>query len=278
MNSIAVVTGATQGLGLGLVKSLATRWTDADVVYLTGRNAARVDTALASVGDVRAQVRGEVLDVSDDDNVAELAKTIADRHGGVDVVFSNAYHRFLPGEDPVTAITTYVDVNNLGTTRTLRAFGPLLRDNGRLLVVASTLGTLRSLPPMLHRWFADLPTLDAVDDAVLAWRDAVLDRSSVPQGWPEFINIPSKVGQVAAVRAHAKTHRDTDLARGALVAAVCPGMLDTPTSRPWFDMSGAAAADDAADRVVDMVLDPELDLAGYYGELVRFGTVLRWAA
>ena len=35
---VAVVTGATQGLGLALVEALAKRMNPADAVYLTGRN------------------------------------------------------------------------------------------------------------------------------------------------------------------------------------------------------------------------------------------------
>jgi hypothetical protein len=38
-------------------------------------------------------------------------------------------------------------VNNFGTTRVLRAFAPFLRDGGRLVVVASSLGTLYHLAP-----------------------------------------------------------------------------------------------------------------------------------
>lgn len=278
MNKVALVTGATQGLGLALAVALATRLNRGDVVYLTGRDESRVDAALGSIGPARATIRGTPLDVSDGYRVGRLADTIRAEHGGIDYVFSNAYHRFLPGQDPVANVEVFADVNNLGTTRMLRAFGPILRPKGRLIVVASTMGTLRSLAPNLHPRFDNLPTLDAVDDAVRAWRDAVIDRSSVPQGWPEFINIPSKIAQVAAVRTYARTHRDIDLRRGALVAAICPGMLDTPTSRPWFDMTGAATPEAAAEQVLEMLLDPKIDLAAYYGELVRFGTVLPWAA
>jgi NAD(P)-dependent dehydrogenase (short-subunit alcohol dehydrogenase family) len=39
---VALVTGATQGLGLALVEGLAQRMTPADTVYLTGRNQGRV--------------------------------------------------------------------------------------------------------------------------------------------------------------------------------------------------------------------------------------------
>ena len=83
----------------------------------------------------------------------------------------------------------------------LRAFAPLLRPGGRLLVVASDFGSLRQLPAHLHQRFdTDAISLDDVDATMLAWRDAVVDGRAAEEGWPDWINIPSKVGQVAAVR------------------------------------------------------------------------------
>ena len=61
----------------------------------------------------------------------------------------------------------------------------------------------------------------------------------------------------------------------AQVAAVCPGLVDTPLSRPWFDdFSKAQTPAQAARAVLDLLTGP-LDPATY-GELVRFGKVLPW--
>lgn len=237
-SKVALVTGATQGLGLALVDGLAKRLGAGDVVYLTGRDAERAARAAAALEGV-ADVRAEILDVRSDVNVKRVAALIAERHGGVDVVFSNAYWRVLPGDDPADVIGDYIDVNNLGTTRILRAFGPLVRRGGRLIVVASTLGTLRYLAPVLHDRFDTLSSLDDVDRSVCAWRDAVRDGSWMAEAWPAYINVPSKVAQVAAIRTLARERRIEDHQLGVLIAAVCPGMIDTAASRPWFDMSAA---------------------------------------
>jgi NAD(P)-dependent dehydrogenase (short-subunit alcohol dehydrogenase family) len=276
MNKIALVTGATQGLGLALVERLSARLDEQDVVYLTGRDQARMETAAQALAPGRATVLTELLDVSSSGSVAAVANAIAERHGAIDMVFSNAYSRVLPQDDPASVVGRYVEVNNLGTTRVLRAFAPLLRPGGRLLVVASTMGTLHYLAPVLHERFDELASLDDVDAAVCRWRDAVLDESAFAQAWPAFVNIPSKVAQVAAVRTLARARRAQDAADGTLIAAVCPGMIDTATSRPWFDTSAAQTPSQAAEPLLDLVLEP-VPTGALYGELVRFGQVLPWS-
>ncbi|EWM10603.1 carbonyl reductase [NADPH] 1 [Kutzneria sp. 744] len=271
---VALVTGATQGLGLALVEGLAQRLTPADTVYLTGRDLDRVTTAAEGVPGGGAEVRAALLDVADPTAAARFADQLRERHGGVDIVFGNAVMRVGPDDDPPTFIDQYVEVNNLGTTRILRAFAPLLRDNGRLIIVASSLGTLRYLAPVLHSRFDDLPSLDEVDRQVSAWRDAVRNGTVRASAWPGFVNIPSKIGQVAAVRTLARSRRDADLARGILLASVCPGMMNTPTSGVWWDVATAPTPAQAAVALLDLALDPVKP--EHYGELLLDGAVLPW--
>ncbi|MFI9595439.1 hypothetical protein [Nonomuraea sp. NPDC052265] len=80
-----------------------------------------------------------------------------------------------------------------------------------------------------------------MDARVAAWRDAVKDGSARAQARPGF---------------------------------VCPGMINTPTSGLWWDVSGAPSPEQAAVPLLDLALGP-VD-PGHYGELVRFGRVLPW--
>lgn len=102
------------------------------------------------------------------------------------------------------------------------------------------------------------------------------EKRAHPEGWPEWINIPSKVGQVAAARVLARQRRAADVIDGTLVGAICPGLVDTDASRPWFeDMSAAQTPADAAIAPLRLALDPETD-PSFYGELVQFGKVIAW--
>jgi NAD(P)-dependent dehydrogenase (short-subunit alcohol dehydrogenase family) len=271
----ALITGANQGLGFALAEGLANRLAADDVVYLTGRDRERVTRAAERIEHAVAEVRPRVMDVRDSTAVQSLATAIRSEHGGIDVVFSNHYQRVLPGDRPAGVIANYVDINNLGTTRVLRAFAPILRPGGRLLVVASSLGTLAELPPRLHDRFDSASGLDELDGVITTWRDAVIADRASSEGWPEFINIPSKVGQVAAVRTLARARRAEDQRQGTLIAALCPGMIDTGASRPWFDTTGAQTPAQAAKALLELATDPA-PKRQLYGELIRFGEIVPW--
>jgi carbonyl reductase 1 len=117
-----------------------------------------------------------------------------------------------------------------------------------------------------------------VDDLVAEWRQAVRDGRAADEGYGTWLNIPSKVAQVAAVRALARERRSSDLAHNKLVMALCPGLIDTDASRPWFDdMSQALTPAQAAVWPVALALAPQFDPA-FYGELVQFGKVLPWTS
>jgi carbonyl reductase 1 len=182
-----------------------------------------------------------------------------------------------PQADPADEVDAVAQTSNLATSRMLRAFAPRLRPGGRLIVVASALGTLDKLDDRVAgRFAAAAGSLDAVDALVAEWRRSVLAGRAEADGFGTWLNIPSKVAQVAAVRAVARERRATDLAKNRLVVAVCPGLIDTDASRPWFaDMSSAQTPAQAAVWPVELALGTTFDPA-FHGELVQFGTVLPW--
>jgi len=272
----ALITGANQGLGRALAEGLAAGMSPHDRVLLTGRDPSRVAAAATAAADggAIARVEGRVLDVRGGDAIEALAAEL----GEVDIMFSNATARMSPRADPVDEVDAVVETSNLATTRILRAFAPRLRPGGRLIIVASALGTLDKLDARVAGRFAQAAEedLDAVDALVAGWRQAVHDGRADGEGFGTWLNIPSKVAQVAAVRALARARRDDDLAENKLLMALCPGLIDTDASRPWFDdMSSAQTPARAARWPVELVLGQGFDPA-FYGELVQFGKVLPW--
>jgi len=191
-------------------------------------------------------------------------------------VDSNAAAVISPGVPSAEQVADLISTNNLGATRMIRSFGPLLRPGGRFAITASSFGTLGSLPARLHpRFDTQTMSLDDLDQLMRDYADSVRSGTAAGQGWPDWINIPSKVGQVAAVRIYARTQRDQAKSSGQLIVAVCPGLVDTRASRPWFaDMSQAQSPDEAAADIVRLAIGPvEPQL---YGELVQHGRILPW--
>lgn len=269
-----LVTGANQGLGRALVEGLAARMSPRDRVLLTGRDPERVRAAAEAAPGTGARVEGRVLDVRDGDAIAALAAEL----DAIDIVLSNATARMSPGDDPADVVDAVAETSNLATSHVLRAFAPRLKPGGRLLVVASALGTLDKLDDPVRPRFAAAATtsLEAVDELVAEWRAAVRAGRAELDGFPNWLNIPSKVAQVAAVRAVARERRAADLAQGKLIASLCPGLIDTNASRPWFsDMSRAQTPAQAAAWPVRLALGDAFDPASY-GELLQFGRVLPW--
>ena len=271
---VALVTGASQGLGRALAEGLAAGMAPHDLVMLTGRDPARVQAATATATSAAiARVEGRVLDVRDGNAIAALAAEL----GAVDIVFSNAAARMTPEADPAAEVDAVAETNNLATTRVLRAFAPRLRPGGRLIIVASALGTLGQLDGRVaDRFAAAAADLDAVDALVAEWRQAVHDGRANAEGYGSWLNIPSKVAQVAAVRAVARERRAADVPESKLVMTLCPGLIDTAASRPWFtDMSQAQTPAEAARWPVELALAGTFNPV-FYGELVQFGKVLPW--
>jgi NAD(P)-dependent dehydrogenase (short-subunit alcohol dehydrogenase family) len=276
VTTTAVVTGANQGLGLALVAGIADRLGRDSNVYLTGRDPDRVALAVRQLRDVGLHVLGERVDVRSATAVNRFAALVAERHSRVDLVISNAAARITPELPQAEQVATFVDTNNLGTTRMIRAFTPLLAPGGRYLIIASAFGSLRNLPPQLHEQFDTASmSLDDLDCQMTQFSEAAREGRADAEGWPDWVNIPSKVGQVAAMRILARQQHALAKEDGRFIAAVCPGLVDTDASRPWFtDMSQAQSPDEAAADILAVACDP-VDRT-LRGELIQHRRILPW--
>lgn len=83
-NKIALVTGASTGIGLAIAHRFAA---EGATVYLTGRRKAELDAAVEQIGSSAIAVRS---DVSQLDDLDRLFAEIAERSGRLDIVVANA--------------------------------------------------------------------------------------------------------------------------------------------------------------------------------------------
>lgn len=267
---IALVTGANQGLGLSLARGLCHALGAEGTVYLTARSEARGQAACELLQSEGLRPEFLALDVAEEGSVQAAAKAIRERHGGIDIVVSNAAERIAKDVPAAEQVVGFINTNNHGTYRVIDAFVPLLRDGARFIVVASSFGSLRNLNASLHRKFDDESlTLAAIEQAMDDYTAAVRSGTASADGWPDWINVPSKIGQVASVRLLARRPEAEFRRRGILINAVCPGLVDTEASRPWFDdMSSAVSPDEAAKDIVWLATLPQGSIEPH-GQLVR---------
>ncbi|WP_395406699.1 SDR family oxidoreductase [Pseudoduganella sp. UC29_106] len=165
--SVVLVTGAATGIGALTVRSLAKA---GHVVYasmrdIAGRNAARVrelrDWGFANGADVRV-VELDVLSQASAD--AAVASIIADR-GRLDAVVHNAGHLVIGPTEAFTPeeIAQVFDTNFLGAQRVNRAVLPVLRRQGRGLVLWVSSSTVRGgFPPFLGPYAAAKAAMDSL--------------------------------------------------------------------------------------------------------------------
>jgi carbonyl reductase 1 len=278
MKKIAIVTGSNTGLGFSLVKKLAKLLGDDGIVYLTARDKKKGMEALKQLNEIGLSPKFHLLDVTSDSSVNKFSKYIKTKHGGVDIFFHNAAARISPTLTKQEQIEDFIETNNFGTTRIIQAFQPLIRDNSKFVIVASSFGSLNNINNDLHYKFdIKRQTLDGINDVMREYIEQVKAGDDIKSGWPEWMNIPSKIGQVALMKVLAREMIEQNAKeRNIMILAVCPGLMDTEASRPWFkDMSKAKLPDDAADDLVWLISQKEWDQEKH-GELVQYRKVVPW--
>lgn len=148
---IALVTGASRGIGRGIAEALASEGAKVAVNYFGSPDAASevVEGIIASGGDAMAAQ----ADVSDEQDVTRMVNQVIDRWGRIDVLVSNAgiLTQSHLAEMPTTMWDEMMRVNLRSAFLVTRAVlpGMLERKQGRIIYVASQLG-LKGAPDLVH--------------------------------------------------------------------------------------------------------------------------------
>lgn len=194
MKKIAIVTGANTGLGFSLVKKLCLLLGDSGIVYLTARDQAKGIAAIKEVNTINGYPAFHLLDVSSDTSIKKFADFIAETHGAVDMFFHNAAARISPTASQREQVQHFIETNNMGTNRIIKAFSPLLRNNSRMVIVASSLGSLLNLDHSLRDKFdTTRQQVEDIDVVMKEYIALVQHDADIINKWPQWMNVTSKI-------------------------------------------------------------------------------------
>ena len=139
---IAVVTGASRGIGAATAKALAAAGAH---VVLTARKAADLEKIEEEIFALGGTATIAPLDLTESESIARLAQAVGERWNKLDMLVINAAN--LPVLTPVIQIepkgfNQALTLNVLATQALLAAFDPLLKraDKGRIIGLTSSVG------------------------------------------------------------------------------------------------------------------------------------------
>jgi ketoreductase len=140
---VALVTGATSGIGLAIAKSLAAQ---GNKVFICARNADNVALTVKQLREDGLEVHGTACDVTSAEDVRAFVTAAVDRYGTVDILVNNAGRSGGGVTADITDELWFAVINtNLNSvflmTRDVLSIGGMREKSwGRIINIASTAG------------------------------------------------------------------------------------------------------------------------------------------
>ncbi len=183
---VAVVTGASSGLGVTFAEALAAAGAD---VVLAARRADRLREVATRIEEGGRRALTVPCDVTDPDQVEALAERAASELGRIDVLVANAgavpEGFALPERVPHELFERSVRVNLIGTWSTCQAVGRrmLAAGSGSIIVVSSYTGLagVPHFPPAYQASKAAL--LNITQQLAVSWGDRGVRVNALAPGW-----------------------------------------------------------------------------------------------
>lgn len=133
-NRIALVTGGSSGIGLGIARELARRGAR---VIITGRDAAKLESAAKDIGSGASWLAVDATRVTD---IEAMFATIRRDHGRLDVVVANAGGGVVANLGSITEeqVDRAFATNVKGVIFTVQGALPLMPGGGSITIIGST--------------------------------------------------------------------------------------------------------------------------------------------
>lgn len=159
-NKVAIVTGASKGIGAGIARRLAAEGARVVVNYASNKNDA--DTVVAGIEAAGGSAVSVGADVTDRAQVESLVQAAIDRFGRLDIVVNNAgIYQFARIEETTEALyRQQFDINVLGPLLVAGAAAPHLGQGGSIINISSNV--TRVLPAESAIYTGTKGAIDAI--------------------------------------------------------------------------------------------------------------------
>jgi NAD(P)-dependent dehydrogenase (short-subunit alcohol dehydrogenase family) len=254
---VILVTGANKGLGFEVIKKLVkdTSSSNTDLILLGSRDLKRGQDAIIKLGSP-SNVYLIQLDTSSPSSIAHATDEIKQKYGGkLDILINNA--AISTREITVDGARELFATNYFGIKLLNKHLSPLIRENGRIINVASEVGawTLHEMSNDLqNKYQSSTLTEEQLDAIVQDFISAIESNNLNKLGYNDksiyLVYGVSKTALLALTRIEA---RQWSGAKNVLVLSVCPGYCSTDLNNHG---PGSRPAELGADSILYVVQTP----------------------
>ncbi len=146
---VAIVTGASRGIGLEVVRQLAKQGI---TVILTCRDSQKGEQVVNQLSQEGINAYFHPLDVASNESCEQFSQALQQSIKRVDILINNA-GIFLEGNDPSLSILDLphenflntLETNTFGAIRLVKALRPIFSADGQIINVSSTMGQLEKM-------------------------------------------------------------------------------------------------------------------------------------
>jgi len=254
---VILITGANKGIGFEVVKKLVKQpsGSNTDLILLGCRDLKRGQDAINQLGSP-SNVKLIQLDTSSPDSIAHATNEIKQKYGGkLDILINNA--GILKNEVTVDAARETFATNYFGIKLLNEHLSPLIRENGRIINVASEVGawTLYELSNDLqNKYKSSTLTQEQLDTLVQDFISSIGSKTAGKLGYND--KSPFLIYGVSKTALTALTHieaRQWSGAKNVLVLSVCPGYCSTDLNNHG---PGSRSPELGADSIIYVVNAP----------------------